>query len=684
MSRKEAQSQVVSTTQKQINRKRQLALFGSGLAVVAICVLLRMFMGSSSANAQIPIPFQKSQPKDKPAAQAAQQPANATPSKDAAASQEGKMTHDVMAVVNGQDIKRDALGTACVERFGKDVLEGMVNKRLIMHYCRNRNIEVTDADVDAEIDRMAKRFKIGREQWLQMLERERNINPEQYKRDILWPTLALRKCAAEELQVSDAQLTEAYEAQYGPAVKCRLIVVADRKLADQIHRQVSDRPDDFARLAMQHSVDVNSASIGGLIQPIRHHLGDPNIEREVFALEDGKISSIIPVGEQFAILKCEGQMPARNVPIESVREELSEQLKEGKLREYAAKRFQELQKVATIQIVWNDPQLRAQMPGVVATINGEQIPYSELANECLMRYGRQVLEVEISHLLLQQALAKGKVTVTEQDLNDEMAHAAQLSGVVDKDGKPDMEKWLKTATEEQGVTKDQYIRDSVWPSTALKKLAGSSIEVSKEDLQKGFEANYSERVRCRAIVLPSMRKAQEVWAKARQNTSMEYFADLAAEHSIEPSSKSLRGEVPPIRKYGGQPQLEEVAFSLQPEELSGIIQLADKFVILKCEGRTKPVEIKFEEVREVLHQDIFEKKLRMAMSEKFDDIKAKARIDNFLAGTSQAPDRVKDRGGNPTGTTTSSTPRIDQAVQPASGPLPVQETAQQTSGSTTR
>ena len=142
-----------------------------------------------------------------------------------------------------------------------------------------------------------------------------------------------------------------------------------------------------------------------------------------------------------------------------------------------------------------------------------------------------------------------------------------------------------------------------------------------------------------------MRKAQEVWAKARQNTSIEYFGDLAAENSIEPSSKSLKGEVPPIRKFGGQPQLEDVAFGLKPGELSGIIQLADKFVILKCEGRTKPVEVNPKEVHDVLYQDIFEKKLRMAMSEKFDDLRAKARIDNFLAGTSQARSRSPRRGG---------------------------------------
>src|SRR5262249_24899310 len=158
-------------------------------------------------------------------------------------------------------------------------------------------------------------------------------------------------------------------------------------LAEQIQRQAAARPDDFPRLAMQHSVDVNSASIGGMIQPIRHHVGDPAIEREVFSLQPNQISKVIPVGEQFAILKCESQLPARTVALDAVRDELSEQIRESKLRAYAGETFKKLQGAATVQNVWNDPQLRSQMPGVVATVNGEQIPYAELAEECLMRFG---------------------------------------------------------------------------------------------------------------------------------------------------------------------------------------------------------------------------------------------------------------------------------------------------------
>jgi parvulin-like peptidyl-prolyl isomerase len=657
MPSKEARS--ASTPSSTNNRKRNLLFAGSAVAVVGLCIALKLLVGSKSANAQIPNPFRKSEPQKQAAQPAAQ---NGAQQATAQMPQAQKPQHDVMAVVNGQDIRRDALATACCERYGNEVLEGLVNKRLIMHYCKNRNIEVTDQDIDVEIERMAKRFKIGKEQWLQMLEKQRGIRAEQYKRDILWPTLALRKCASEELKVGDEELQKAYESTYGPAVKCRLIVVADRKLAEQIHRQVTDNPTDFARLAMQNSIDVNSASIGGLIQPVRRHVGDPNIEREVFNLQPNQISPIISVGEQFAILKCEGQVPARNVPMETVRDELSDRISEGKLRDYAGKRFKELQDGATVQNVWNDPQLRTQMPGVVAKINGEQIPYSELAEECLLRYGQEVLDVEISHMLLKQALTKANIAVTDQDLNDEIAHAAKLAGVVNKDGSVDMAKWIETATKEQGISKDQYLRDSVWPSAALKKLTGSTIEVSEDDLAKGFEANYGERVRCRAIVLANMRRAQEVWGKARQNTSMDYFSDLAEEYSVEPSSKALRGEVPPIRRFGGQPQLEDVAFELKPGELSGIIQLGDKFVILKCEGRTERVAVNRQEVDQILREDLFEKKLRMAMGQRFEDLRSKARIDNFLAGTSQSPDKVKAEPGNQVA------PRVDEAVRQTSGP----------------
>jgi parvulin-like peptidyl-prolyl isomerase len=287
--------------------------------------------------------------------------------------------------------------------------------------------------------------------------------------------------------------------------------------------------------------------------------------------------------------------------------------------------------------VFNDTAKREEMPGVAAVINNHKVTVRELAEECVARHGTEVLEGTISRRLLEQALKQRNITVSQQDVDAEVARAALAMGQKTADGMPNVEKWLELVTKEQGLPLDAYMRDSVWPSVALKKLAGE-VKITNEDLQKGFEANYGTRVRCRAIVLANQRKAQEVWEKARGLTA-EDFGKLAAEYSVEASSKALQGKVPPIQRHGGQPLLEKEAFSLKPGELSSIIQAGDKYVILFCEDYTKPTNVNFAEVKQDIYSDIFEKKQRIAMAEEFNRLRESAQIDNFLAGTTQSPNK---------------------------------------------
>jgi len=621
--------------------RRRLVWLTCAAIVVGVCSFLRFSEGQRGANAQ-------------------SERAAATSAGESALPRVERPQHDVMALVNGQDISRRDLIDACIRGHGKDVLESLVNKKLITGHCERRGIKITDEEIAAEVDRMAGRFKLGREQWLEMLEKERGIGPQEYARDIVWPTLALRKLAAADLEVSPEELQKAFEQQYGEMVRARLIAVSSAELAQQLHAQLTAQPERFPRLAIEHSIDVNSASVGGLIQPIRRHVGDPNIEREVFGLAEGQISSILQVAGQFVILKSEGRIPAREVQRDQVEQQIVEKIKDEKLREVAQTLFKQLQSVATIQNVFNDPQLSKTMPGVVATVNGDRITLKELGQESLLRHGEEVLESEISHLLLRQELARAGLTVQQADLDAEMLHAAELAGVLDSQDTMDLNQWIEKIAAEQKISRAQYINDAVWPSAALKKLTAGKVAVTEEDLNRGFEANYGARVRCRAIVLGNMRRAQEVWDKARQNPSVEFFGDLAEQYSIEPTSKSLRGEVPPLQRYGGQPQLEEVAYQLQPGELSGIVQLGDKFIILLCEGQTERYDIDQTDVQDILYRDIYEKKIRLAMNRKFVAIREQARVDNYLAGTSQAP--VQHSADS------SSDVRRDASVQPASGP----------------
>ena len=568
-----------------------------------------------------------------------------------------------MALVNGQQITRQQLADECVRHFGSEVLESVVNKHLIWQACKTRGIDITDQDVDREITRLASKFGLSPGRWLTLLQRERDLSPEQYRREIIWPTLALRALAASQIVVTQQELQEAYETEYGPRVKVRAITVSARKKAEQVHQLAIAKPDSFGDLAKQYSEDA-SASVNGLVPPIRKHLGNADLERAAFSLKAGEISSIIQVANQYVILKCEKQLPEIYVATrfrKDAEDRIRDQVQDQKLRGTAAQLFKQLQDEAHVTNVFNNPALRKKMPGVAALINGQKISMQQLAEECIARHGKEVLDGEINRQVLLQELKRRSMDVTQEDINREISRAADAYGYMKKDGTPDIEKWLETVTKKGKSTVELYVRDAVWPSVALKKMVNPRVTVTDEDIQKGFISNYGPRVEALAIVLTNQREAQKVWEMARNNPTDTFFGELAHQYSVDPISRENFGRVPPIRRYGGRPELEKEAFSLQPGQLSGIIASEDKYVILRCSGQTTPVVAKMDaEVRAELVKDIREKKLRLAMNVEFDRLREEAQIDNFLAGTSQAGKRRSNRGP---GTIPPAT-----AQRPAAGP----------------
>ena len=621
-------------------RRKRLSILLGSLCVVALCAAIRYYHGAEPASADTADGAatrtnrsQGSAPRGAPTKKTARAAAPAANPSDAP-------VPEVVALVNGQRITREELARQCRRAYGQEVLESMVNKHLIVQACRQQGINVTRAEVDAEINRMAKRFGIPVDQWLQMLEQERNVTPRQYANDIIWPTLALRKLAGERLTINHDELIKEYEIEYGEAVRARLIAVADLEKAKKLRAQAAANPDEFGDLAKDYSEDAPSASAKGVINPIRKHGSYKEIEEAVFNMPDGAVSPVIHAGGQYVILKREGLLPARQVSFEQAEPRLEEILRDRKMRSVAKDIFNDLQKNARIENVWNDPAKRQRMPGVAATINSGQITIRELDKECMTRHGKETLEGMIDRKILDQACAKRKTVVAEKDIDEEIARAALANVKPKPDGSPDVEAWLKLVTK-QSVPLDAYRNDVVWPSVALKKLAGDQVKITKDDLEMGYEANYGPRVRCLAIVLNNLRRAQEVFELARKNNTAEAFGELAAQYSVEPGSQAMNGEVPPIKKHGGQPELEKEAFALKPGELSGLIQVGDKFVLLRCEGRTKPTNIDFATVRDEIYKDLHEKKLRLAMAEHFETLQQASTVDNYLAGTSRSP---KQRG----------------------------------------
>ncbi|MCH2398780.1 MAG: SurA N-terminal domain-containing protein, partial [Pirellulales bacterium] len=94
---------------------------------------------------------------------------------------------NVAATVNAQTITRQQLANECLRRYGPEVLEELINKHVLLQACQQRNLIITEKQVDAAITRFAARFGLPTSQWLNVMKERRNMTPDQYRRDVIWP-----------------------------------------------------------------------------------------------------------------------------------------------------------------------------------------------------------------------------------------------------------------------------------------------------------------------------------------------------------------------------------------------------------------------------------------------------------------------------------------------------------------
>jgi len=292
---------------------------------------------------------------------------------------------DAIAIVNKQKISRQQLADECVAREGKKILELLIHRTLVEQALRSRKLEVTAAEIDQEIETVAKRFGISREGWLRTLDKERGISPVQYARDIIYPALALRKLCAGRVQVTPDDLRLAFEAQFGEKLRCRMILVDKQTKAVQIWEDLRKNPGGFEKMAQELSMDTGSRSLGGLLaEPITRHAypttisdaafrqlvdGDPLDRDPSHKPKDGDFTGPIQADEMaWIILRRESIVEATkgaDLKNEQVRKQTYEMIYEVKLKEAMILVFQDLLKQSEIE---------NQLTGTVKLANEEQDP----------------------------------------------------------------------------------------------------------------------------------------------------------------------------------------------------------------------------------------------------------------------------------------------------------------------
>ncbi|NQV24690.1 MAG: peptidylprolyl isomerase [Rhodopirellula sp.] len=330
-------------------RKALMIAAGTGVCVLVAGLAFQAFTSSSSGTAaEQPAPGR---------VQLAPQPKSASAA---------VVTRDGRSI----QIPLKDLYERCAMRVGNEVLDSMINRAVIQLACEGAGVVVTQAEVEQEITRIAKQFNIPVTTWLQMLESERKITPEQYSTDVIWPMLALKKLAGDNVEVTEEDMHKAFVRNFGSRVEIKMIMLDNHRRANEVWQKASLNPNDFDRLAREHSIDPTSRAMNGAVPPVARYSGNPKIEQAAFNLKPGEISGIIQYGHgSFVILKCEGFTEQIVQSIDEVREQLHTDLVEEKVQEGVATLFEDLKKTSTVDNFWNHTRT-----GNISQVSGQVQP----------------------------------------------------------------------------------------------------------------------------------------------------------------------------------------------------------------------------------------------------------------------------------------------------------------------
>ena len=326
----EGNHSVPAQAKSSLKQKWALLVGGTAIAVLAAGIVFQIFRAEPVDAGAEPGPAAQAQP----GAARVGAPANSQ--------------RRAIGTVNGQVIYQEMVAQECFNRIGREVLDNIINRMIIQQACEERGLTITDAEVDDEVSKIAQKFNLTPDNWYQMLQAERNLTPQQYRRDIIWPMIALKKLAGDTVTVSDEDMQKAFVREYGERVKARMIMLDNSRRATEVWEKAVANPEEFGALARKHSVDPTSRPLDGAIPPIRQYAGLDNLETAAFKLKPGELSGVIQVDvNRYVILLCEGRTE-RTVEFEEVQKDLHEQLIEEKVQESVAKVFEGLKNGARV------------------------------------------------------------------------------------------------------------------------------------------------------------------------------------------------------------------------------------------------------------------------------------------------------------------------------------------------
>ena len=244
--------------------------------------------------------------------------------------------NEVVAIVNGQELNRQELANSLIDTYGREGLEILIRRTLVGQEADRLNIKVTKEEIAERIDYMVegmikqqmRRGGLKDEDDLKRELEKAGLTIEKYKRNVIkslkltrdqvGAELLAEKIIKKTINITDEELHEAYEEQYGEKIIATQIVLRTKREAEKILEKLKAGA-DFEAVAKKESIDRASASRGGRMLPFGPY---GTLGKAVANLTKGKISEIIKTDSGYHILKVDNRVPRSMKKFSEVKDDL--------------------------------------------------------------------------------------------------------------------------------------------------------------------------------------------------------------------------------------------------------------------------------------------------------------------------------------------------------------------------
>lgn len=238
---------------------------------------------------------------------------------------------------------------------------------------------------------------------------------------------------------------------------------------------------------------------------------------------------------------------------------------------------------------------------VVATVNGEEIERDALYEQMVKTNGAEALDLMISNEIIRQEAEEADITVTEVELDAELAEYEERYGGAEA---------LEAAIAQSGMTMED-LTSEMENFLKVEKIIGPDIETTDEAIATYFKENQEAlgqpaQVEASHILTETKEQAEEVANKLADGVD---FAELAAEYSTDTASAENGGDLGSFGKGEMAAEFEEAAFGMEPGDISEPVETEFGYHIIKVTDKTEAAEATLEESKEEIREILFDEAL---------------------------------------------------------------------------